>query len=174
MHRALILHPTSRCAAASRIDVDASRSRAGLLALRYSIGGKISSIRMPPHASPARADNLWQRTCFEAFVRVGDDPGYVEFNFSPSGEWAAYRFTRWREGMANLEIPQPPRIETVATESRYTAHVELRLDLPPSPWCLALTAVIEEADATKSYWALAHPPGKPDFHHADGFALDLT
>ena len=25
-----------------------------------------------------------------------------------------------------------------------------------------------------SYWALAHPPGKPDFHHADGFALELS
>ena len=38
---------------------------------------------------------------------------------------------------------------------------------------LALSAVIEELDGTKSYWALAHPPGKPDFHHPDCFALTL-
>jgi len=38
---------------------------------------------------------------------------------------------------------------------------------------LALSAVIEEIDGTKSYWALAHPPGKPDFHHPDCFTLTL-
>ena len=35
---------------------------------------------------------------------------------------------------------------------------------------LGLSAVIEEANGRKSYWALAHPPGKADFHHADCFA----
>jgi hypothetical protein len=29
-------------------------------------------------------------------------------------------------------------------------------------------------DGTKSYWALAHPQGKPDFHHVDSFALTLA
>jgi hypothetical protein len=42
-------------------------------------------------------------------------------------------------------------------------------------WQLGLSAVLEEADGTKSYWALAHPPGdKPDFHHADCFAAQLA
>ena len=38
---------------------------------------------------------------------------------------------------------------------------------------LGLSAVIEEADGNVSYWALAHPPGKPDFHHSDCLALEL-
>jgi hypothetical protein len=38
---------------------------------------------------------------------------------------------------------------------------------------LALSAVIEETDGRKSYWALAHPPGTPDFHHPDCFTLEL-
>ena len=38
---------------------------------------------------------------------------------------------------------------------------------------IALSAVIEEVDGTKSYWALRHPPGAPDFHHPDCFALEL-
>ena len=38
---------------------------------------------------------------------------------------------------------------------------------------IALSAVIEETDGTKSYWALRHPPGAPDFHHPDCFALTL-
>jgi hypothetical protein len=33
--------------------------------------------------------------------------------------------------------------------------------------------VIEAADGSLSYWALRHPPGKPDFHHRDAFALEL-
>ena len=31
-----------------------------------------------------------------------------------------------------------------------------------SLWRLGLSAVIEETNGRKSYWALAHPPGKPE------------
>ena len=41
------------------------------------------------------------------------------------------------------------------------------------PLSIGLSAVIEETDGTKSYWALRHPPGPPDFHHPDCFALEL-
>ena len=40
-------------------------------------------------------------------------------------------------------------------------------------WDLGLSAVLEERDGTKSYWALAHPSGKPDFHHPDCFIARL-
>jgi hypothetical protein len=42
------------------------------------------------------------------------------------------------------------------------------------PWRLGVSAVIEESDGAKSYWALKHAPGKPDFHHADSFAYELN
>ena len=32
---------------------------------------------------------------------------------------------------------------------------------------------MKDVDGGISYWALAHPPGKPDFHHPDSFALTL-
>jgi hypothetical protein len=41
-------------------------------------------------------------------------------------------------------------------------------------WRLGLSAIIEEASGRRSYWALAHPPGKPDFHHPDSFALRVS
>ena len=41
----------------------------------------------------------------------------------------------------------------------------------PQPLRLGLAAVIEASDGTRSYWALRHPAGQPDFHHADAFAL---
>jgi hypothetical protein len=37
-----------------------------------------------------------------------------------------------------------------------------------------LSAVIEAKDGSKSYWALAHPPSKPDFHNADCFTARLA
>jgi hypothetical protein len=39
---------------------------------------------------------------------------------------------------------------------------------------VALCVVIEELDGALSYWALRHPAPRPDFHHADGFALEIA
>jgi hypothetical protein len=47
----------------------------------------------------------------------------------------------------------------------------LRID---GGWRIGLAAVIEETHGHKSYWALAHPPGKADFHHSDSFALEFS
>ena len=38
---------------------------------------------------------------------------------------------------------------------------------------LALAAVIEDHRGRLSYWALEHPVGKPDFHHPDGYTIEL-
>ena len=41
-------------------------------------------------------------------------------------------------------------------------------------WELGLSAVLEEKDGTKSYWALAHSSEeKPDFHEAACFIAHL-
>jgi hypothetical protein len=50
----------------------------------------------------------------------------------------------------------------------------LEFDGLSSPLHLGLSAVLEEANGRKSYWALAHPPGKADFHHADCFTLEFS
>ena len=46
--------------------------------------------------------------------------------------------------------------------------------LPPdADGRLGLSVVIETLDGAISYWALAHPSEKPDFHHPDSFILTL-
>jgi hypothetical protein len=40
-------------------------------------------------------------------------------------------------------------------------------------WELGLSAVLEEKDGTKTYWALAHPSEKPDFHAPGCFVARL-
>jgi hypothetical protein len=146
--------------------------------LCYFVTGKISDLRMPPVTAAARTDELWRHTCFEAFVRTLPGAGYYEFNFAPSTRWAAYRFSGHRTGMRIATEISPPRIEMQSSRECYTLRASLEVDglsmLPPDTgWRLGLSAVIEETTGRKSYWALAHPPGKADFHHSDCFAYEL-
>lgn len=176
--RLLKLHADTACPAVARLEVDVTRPRSGLLALRYVVTGAMRGVSLPPLAEPNRADGLWRRTCFEAFVRTGPGEAYYEFNFSPSTEWAAYRFDGYRQGMRPAEGLDAPRIEPITTDQGFELRVSLDLNQVPGlakagAWRLGLSAVIEDAAGGISYWALAHPPGKADFHHADGFALDL-
>jgi hypothetical protein len=129
---------------------------------------------LPPMVAAAGADELWRHTCFEAFVRPSADPGYYEFNFSPSTQWAAYRFDSYRSGMRVATEIDAPRIEMRSTAESYTLQAALEFVGLASLLHLGLSAVLEETNGGKSYWALAHPPGKPDFHHADCFALELS
>ena len=105
---------------------------------------------------------------------AGQGPGYREFNFSPSGEWAVYAFRGYREG-GELELELSPGIVVQRNADRLELYAEIRADLlpPGGSLRLALSAVVEDADGTLSYWALRHLPGKPDFHHTDAFALQL-
>ena len=178
MHPSLRLHPDSRSFAAARVEVAVARPRADRLVLSYSVTGKMSDVRLPPVGPAARADELWQHTCFEAFVRAASGLSYYEFNFAPSTEWAAYRFDSYRSGMAAAEIGAPA-IEVRSGLDSYTLQASLELDRLPdlsrqASWRLGLSALIEDHSGGMSYWALAHPPGKPDFHHADSFALEFS
>ena len=162
-------HPDTPSGAVGAVEVEAGLESTGRLRLRYLVSGEVAALAFPKAAAPERTDGLWKHTCFEAFVVRGG--GYREFNFSPSTEWAAYDFDAYRAGMCNANVPAP-RIVGKRDSMQYELHVTC--DLPDAgPWQVALAAVIEEKYGAMSYWALAHPPGKPDFHHADGFVLEL-
>src|SRR5580704_16705499 len=174
MRHTLRLHPDSHCAAATRIEADVARPRPGNLILSYVVSGEIGDLRWPPVMAPARADELWRHTCFEAFIRASTGPAYFEFNFSPSTQWAAYQFSGYRSAMRIATEIAAPRIEVRSDGVTFTLQAALELDGLSSPLHLGLSAVLEETNGRKSYWALAHPPGKADFHHADCFALELS
>jgi hypothetical protein len=172
--RRLFSHPDSPEAPfdlASKVSLVGS----DVLTIEYVVMGRISDIRLPSPAMPDRSDRLWEHSCFEAFVGLGDKRAYVEFNFSPSGHWAGYRFESHRRGkQPAMDLPSPD-IYREQTESRFalTAWLDLAPLAGERPGTLGLSAVIEDQAGALSYWALAHPPGPPDFHHADCFALDL-
>jgi hypothetical protein len=171
---ALTCHPHSPSQAISEIDVKVEEAKSGSLNLTFSLVADISALRIPGSRSSRRAEHLWQHTCFEAFVMQGEGPGYREFNFSPSGEWAVYAFHSYRNGGV-LEDELCPEIVVHKAMDRLELGAEISQGLLPHgrPLRLGLSAVVEDVDGILSYWALRHPPGKPDFHHADAFALQL-
>lgn len=170
--RDLLIHPDFRCGAISGLAVEVERPEPKRLRLHYRLGGVTAGLVMPP-ATAGRADDLWKHTCFEAFVRVPEAAGYRELNFA-AGQWAAYRFDGYRAGMANAEIGPPGADLAGSGGGGFDILLTWDLDLPgEATWEVGVTAVIEEADRGLSYWSLRHPPGKPDFHHADGFALEV-
>lgn len=171
-------HPASPPSPVQTIQVLATRLGGNQLSLVFDVAGDIGQFRLPSGSRNGRRDGLWRHTCFEAFVRCGQAKGYFEFNLSPSGDWAAYRFDEYRDGCRDAEIP-PPAIVSHATSDRLglVAGIELGAMaelVAGETWQVAISAVIEETDGNKSYWALAHPPkGPPDFHHPDCFVLEL-
>ena len=102
------------------------------------------------------------------FLKPDETEKYFEFNFTLLGGWAAYGFDQYRQGQKALKI-RSPRMEPIESGFRVIGTFGTTI----SSASLAFSAVIEETDGTKSYWALRHPPGPPDFHHPDCFALTL-
>ncbi len=168
-------HPDSPRSPATDVSVRLQRPTRSVLELTYTVVAPAADLRLPPRAASRHADGLWRHTCLEAFFRPPSNDVYFEFNFSPSTEWAAYRFDAYRHGMTPVMPDTPPRISTRLSADSFTLQVALTLDsamnlLDDALWRFGLSAVIKDAGGVLSYWALAHPPGTPDFHHADSFA----
>jgi hypothetical protein len=135
---------------------------------RFLVQGA-QELALPDPQKPGRADELWRTTCFEAFI--GNESGsYTELNFAPSGQWAAYDFDSPRKGARNSERECDVWLEGgegwIAVEAAVSGNF-------PEDAALGLSAVIEQTDGTRSYWALAHCSEKPDFHDPDCFIARL-
>jgi hypothetical protein len=153
------------------------RDADGSLRICYQLDAEVERLRLPaPVAGAGRADELWRHTCLEVFVAGRGTVGYREFNFSPSGQWAAYAFTGYRAGMTVLALPCEPTLHWHSTVERLELSATLPAAALPADAAglrLALAAVIEEQSGTISHWALRHPAKQPDFHHPGSFALEL-
>jgi hypothetical protein len=171
----LICHPATPCTYVSSVGARVDRLSDDLLVLYYEIVGDIDRLLLPPQRRSAHTDGLWQHTCFEAFVRANGARSYVELNFSPSSEWAIYRFDDYRRGMTAIEPPHSPKIICRRRADELNADVDVHLSglLPQADLQLALAVVLEDQQGRISYWALQHPPGNADFHHDAAFALEL-
>jgi len=181
----LLSHPDTASEAVRRVAARAEPVGPDSLRFQYVLEADLRLVRfLPPVVDPGRADKLWAHTCFEAFVAFPGSPHYLELNFSPSGQWAAYRFDSYRQGMA-AALDAAPRLTLRGGAERLELQAEVYVGGTLSaPGCgaealadrrlrLALSAVVEDQEGRLSYWALRHPAGRPDFHHPESFSLAL-
>ena len=180
---ALHPHPASRTPPGWAVDV-ATRWSAGALLVEYTLAVPAGRLMLPQRsAEPSARDLLWKRTCGELFVGVRGEPGYIEFNFSPSGDWASYAFDGYRENGRPRSWQGPtPGVRVMPGEgvTRLVAVVPQQAFL-----CLlrdgrmprleaACTLVLEADRGDLGYWSLAHPRAVPEFHDRAGFVADFT
>ncbi len=178
----LICHPATPPKAVRSIWIDLEYfiedAAYGHFNLDYEVICDAAQIVLPPadgrwQIPPTATDELWRSTCFELFTRSRRREEYFEYNFAPDGRWASYRFAGYRDFAANVDLP-PHNIEIARGVSGFSVSVSPPfLPIAGPKTLLGISAVIEERDGTKSYWALRHPTGQPDFHHPDCFALML-
>ena len=173
----LLCHPATPCTAVLGISATVTLLAEGGLSLAYRLHGRLAELRiappMLPTATRCAVDGLWQHSCFEAFIANSQQTAYQEINLAPSGQWASYAFSDYRQRQP-LDPAPAPWITVSQQGDALTLHALIEAPflsfLPDSAQrLLGLSAVIESADGSLSYWALAHPPGQPDFHHRSAF-----
>jgi len=175
MRLSLQRHEQSDSNVVDSVSVDVEHDVNGNLTLDYRISADINRILIPEKQDTVRADNLWRSTCCEIFCQDAGQSAYHEINLSPSSRWAFYKFDQYRGAMQRPDVKIPPRISM----ERHDGGIILRAQLDPSLISsldndgdvhVGLSAIVEGISGDKTYWALRHPPGPPDFHNQDCFA----
>ena len=161
----LMLHNTCHLGPIRSVTAEVNATDVGCEA-RFRLEGRVEGIKVPQAAPSVRTDDLWKTTCFEIFWQPIGGTYYREFNLSPSGRWAAYDFDSFREGMRDAPVDA---ISLSVGQSSTNGVGELTLAASiacelPTPAQVALNAIVEHEDGALQFWALAFPPGKPEFH----------
>jgi hypothetical protein len=174
----LVAHPHSPSRVARAVRATATRNPDGRLSLHYELHGEVGRMKIPAPARPRIGWKLWRHTCCELFVRAEGADAYHELNLSPSSEWAAYAFSRYREGVSLTDERLDPQIAIESQAQRLDLYALVDLARLSHTYRqarlrLGVAVIVEEETGGVSYWALRHAPGKPDFHHPDAFALAL-
>lgn len=167
-------HPAHRPEHVSAVRASVVGSDKHWLRLRWRIE-RSGALVIPKFAGKARADDLWQTTCFELFCRPQNGSAYCEFNFSPSERWAAYDFDDYREGMRVRPVTPDPvcTYRGGSVFSLFDVAIS-SASMPREPSAINFACVLDEQGGSKSLWALAHPGTKADFHDAACFTATLA
>lgn len=128
-------------------------------------------------AAPERRSGLWQSTCFECFIGLGDADTYIESNLSPSGHWQAFEFEAYREIAVPADSVRVSGRLDMSTGDQSSMNCTIDIEHPrfvTSDWYIAPTAILEDLQGKLHYYALSHPIKRPDFHLSATRTLLLT
>ncbi|NOT83927.1 MAG: DOMON-like domain-containing protein [Methylococcaceae bacterium] len=174
----LFCHAATLPSASYMLKTEVHILQGGEMSIHYFLTGSLGQLFIPTPKPPAATDYLWEHTCFEAFFAVMGEKRYHEFNFSPSGQWAAFAFSDTRQRV-QWTTEQAPVITVNRTPESMLLKARIpAVALPPNTagksLQLGLSGVLETQDGHRSYWALHHPAPHPDFHDRTGFTLTLN
>ena len=169
----LVAHPDHPPAGITGVETRIIGRDDNWLRARWRVEGS-QQLVVPPFAGKGRTDDLWQTTCFELYLKPVGGEAYCELNLSPSERWNVYDFDGYRAGMRERPFPHEPEctIRLGSTFAIFDAAIPVA-GLPQTDCAMGLSAILEEQGGVKSYWALTHPEGKPDFHAPACFAVAL-
>lgn len=153
-----------------------ARSRDQLI-LTYQVTGAIDALLIPSaKPDPERQWELWEATCFEAFIGLPDRPNYWEVNLSSNGDWNVFALQDYRGGLTIENRIDALEIQTERDNHRFqlTTQIPLGLiELDQIPLAMGITTVIQTETGELSYWAIAHCGAEADFHLRESFVLAL-
>lgn len=172
------LHPYAPTNSSLTLSASLERNQHNHLSVRYYLQDNQNEVIFsPPNHQPNRADNLWEKTCFELFLGFPGSCRYWELNLSPSGDWNLFRFNTYRHGMVEELLIVSLPMEVIRKNHSLTLHSTLDLNPfihPHQPIDASITAVIILSDKTPSYWAINHCGNQPDFHLRESFSISLN
>jgi hypothetical protein len=130
-----------------------------------------------PHKE--RVMKLWEKTCFEIFVKNEKD-SYVEFNFSANFEWNCFYFQKKGDALKEWERMNRPATDILLSMDQYFLVAEIRKELFPPGFfdgahelSVGISGVLKEKSGGLSYWALSHHDSRPNFHDFRSFVKML-
>jgi hypothetical protein len=161
-----------------QISVDLNQTDHALY-ISYKLTGDLSQIDIgngtPNHQ---RQMKLWEKTCFELFLKHAEHEDYLEFNFSPLFEWNSFYFPHKGAPLKEFEAVEKIKIDILRSSDVFQLIAEIESQNLPRHFQKAssegkllagITTVLKEKNLRMSYWALAHKDQKPNFHHFDSF-----
>jgi hypothetical protein len=170
--------PFTDAGPASHLNIEGEISRvSGRLAIRYDLVGHLTEIVIPmPADMPARKNALWEDTCFELFIAARDSSRYREYNLSPAGHWNVFRFAGYRKEMQEDTVFGSLPFSVRRQSGVFSLSLEIALEEilhKDRALEVGISAVIKYRDGMTNYWSLSHHGPRADFHHRDGFLIEL-
>lgn len=146
------------------------------LDIKFILSGNINDILIdPPVENSQRTDKLWEKTCFEIFIKSDESSSYWEYNLSPSSNWAIYGFSAYRQGKFDeLSIDTIPiRASKEHKQLSLASQIPLPKSLFEQNLKIGLSSVVQDDKGDIYYYALTHVKSQPDFHADESFIVTV-
>lgn len=144
------------------------------LSLDYLLEADLDLLQIPKTTSqPQFKEELWKTTCFEAFLKSSSS-AYLEWNFSPSGDYWNQGFVDYRKVDPQFKELTPLLIQVESDQTQNKClRIRSKVPLEDEYVKLGLASAVHLKNDECLYFSLKHSENRPDFHRADSFLIDL-